>query len=375
MSKIEIWNLILSNLYNKYSNNPDDLIVQRLTDEQELLDDDIIEYFVRLNDVYQDALSNNNERIEPSHYACSTFVTYLLGLSKINPLPPHYYCSNCKKVEFIDYNNAVNSCLYDFEQVKKCECGSVMKIDGHDIPCEVITRYVSTIKEKVEIPFKYKEFTEEYKRKFLAFPFLKASQACYLLESITGINNDSINLNDEVVKQRIINGDFKCRSNKTIDFFNKVYKIIKPNSYNEFLKILEFGYSIDGWNNNGEILVSKEGVKLSQIPLTCEDVYNLLYNKMCKQSTNIYDNAKDKAITIAKRVSKGYYTKNGMDSCTQELIKSLNFDYWFENYLSKVFYLPSKAMAIMELKYIILLTWYDTFYKEEFDKVALKINL
>ena len=31
----------------------------------------------------------------------SSFAAYLLGITKVNPLPPHYYCSCCKKIAFV----------------------------------------------------------------------------------------------------------------------------------------------------------------------------------------------------------------------------------------------------------------------------------
>ncbi len=55
---------------------------------------------------------------------------YLLGVSKCNPLPPHYLCSSCKYIEWAhELEDGMDLPL------KICpECGKVMKCDGHNIP-------------------------------------------------------------------------------------------------------------------------------------------------------------------------------------------------------------------------------------------------
>jgi len=67
--------------------------------------------------------------------ACSTvaasFLSYCLGITKTNPLPPHYYCPKCKTIEWVDSV----SCGYDLSD-KKCQCGGVMKGDGMNLSYE-----------------------------------------------------------------------------------------------------------------------------------------------------------------------------------------------------------------------------------------------
>ncbi len=64
----------------------------------------------------------------------SSFVAYLLDITSINPLPPHYYCSKCKKFYFNDsftYNYGID--MPD----KNCpNCQIKLKKDGFNIPYE-----------------------------------------------------------------------------------------------------------------------------------------------------------------------------------------------------------------------------------------------
>ena len=67
----------------------------------------------------------------------SSFAATMLGITEVNPLPAHYVCPNCKKTIFKDENgrmyNLDYATGYDLPD-RKCECGSMMNKDGHDMP-------------------------------------------------------------------------------------------------------------------------------------------------------------------------------------------------------------------------------------------------
>ena len=62
----------------------------------------------------------------------SSFIAYLMGITNINPLPPHYYCPKCKKFYFngsLTYNYGI-----DMPDKNCLKCHSELKKDGFDIP-------------------------------------------------------------------------------------------------------------------------------------------------------------------------------------------------------------------------------------------------
>ncbi len=66
----------------------------------------------------------------------SSFVATMMGITEVNPLPPHYICPNCKKSIFEENGVELGSVYfsgYDLPD-KKCDCGYMFKKEGHDMP-------------------------------------------------------------------------------------------------------------------------------------------------------------------------------------------------------------------------------------------------
>ena len=76
--------------------------------------------------------------------ANSSLCAYLLGITDTDPLPPHYYCPGCKRVEFADerkYLTGFDLVRYGSEPKLCPECGTAYKGEGVNSPCEMFMGY------------------------------------------------------------------------------------------------------------------------------------------------------------------------------------------------------------------------------------------
>lgn len=67
----------------------------------------------------------------------SSFVATMMGISEVNPLPPHYVCPKCKKTIFELNGESLGSTYgsgYDMPDMNCPECNEKMHKEGHDMP-------------------------------------------------------------------------------------------------------------------------------------------------------------------------------------------------------------------------------------------------
>ena len=114
---------------NKYGESLPQIIAERLRAELQL---PVVKKFadrIWLSRIIVKEISIRGRLCNTRLAAASSFLIYCLGITEINPLPPHYYCPKCKQVEWVDDVY----CGLDLPE-KECSCGGTIHGDGMNIP-------------------------------------------------------------------------------------------------------------------------------------------------------------------------------------------------------------------------------------------------
>ena len=117
-------------LEQKYGTKPSRKITVRFNEEIRLLQQ---HHFKSLfTTAYETTLSRKNDKriFYVAGTGAASFLTYLLGISRVNPLPAHYYCPRCKQI-------ILGSEKYGWDLPSQvCVCGTCMERNGYDIAKE-----------------------------------------------------------------------------------------------------------------------------------------------------------------------------------------------------------------------------------------------
>ena len=359
MTEKEIWDKAYKRIFELYGDMPDLRIISRFySEKQAFMQYEVGKCFYDLAKLRGEA-EEAGERLIVKAPLASCLVSYLLGTTDENPLPAHYYCPKCKTVEWMN-----DKCILDLRD-RTCACGERMKPDGFDIPFETYLPYAKKLKTADTVPESYQQLFDSILSHFQR-SLLDTTNVCKRLENATGVCMDDIDLNDREVKHRLLTGDFeKLASVGSEKVIKQMISLTYPQNYNELLKLIGLAHGTCTWRYNAEQLLSDGICSLADILATRDEVFMTIRDAM--RDCDFHDMGF--AFDVSNKARREYYLEHGMDDYTNQTLSMLGLDDWFGSYIRAAHYMSTKALAVLELKYSIILNWYQVYYPREYQRV------
>ena len=349
------------------------------------------------------------ERIFVRDTAGSSLIAYLLGATDINPLPRHDYCPNCHCVKFKG-----EYLPFDKDEVK-CSCGADPIAEGFNIPFEsniksVLSGYIQltvsydffdeveqmirdemwdqaiiTLRNEDLSPtwfcFQDKDKNEDgnytlngNSELFSKFPRItlvpdKTLDKYRELEKATGFKMKDIGMKEYGDAYfRFMEGDIEGIPMFDNAFMRDLWEKLKPQSYDDMLKMIGFAHSTNVWNENGERNYDEHKMSLREIPAFREDVFHLISEFLSKKG--IHNTGL--AYEVTEKAWRGQYAKNGcVDDETLMALFRLDVDQDYVFFLANINYMFPKAHGVAYLRDAIRMMFYKSNYSKEYNKIIL----
>lgn len=410
----ELWKQAENRLFELYGDAPPIEILNRFFAEQESLKgSDCISYFGYLSELAKLAKSKNYLVWEKTG---SLFVLWLLGGTDVNPLPPHYYCPKCHKIEF-------RKDVYDgFDlPVKYCDCNTKLIRDGHNIP------YANSAYSHSSLHFTFEVAESFYKdAEDLLFSYFKNTNLskircysengangffCYwdvpkTIEYKTELDTGALLVPDEdyyfKYKNRIAitisvnkfleplhimsertnqpSGKIDFPSKDVLEFVksnqvpdllsswkkasNETWNFLNASSFSDYVRAEGVLHGANLWYENGKRLIEDGIADKHEIIAFREDIYYKILN-----CAGVEHNVSDFAYKVERDVRKSKYYSEGMPQHIENSLKALGIEDWYIDSLKQCIYVLRKDFIVSLVQYKLMLVWYYIHYQREFESM------
>jgi len=306
----------------------------------------------------------------------NSFIAYLNGLTKVNPLIPHYVCTGCGYCEMMPSLGVKDG--FDLPQIVCPNCGRNLNGDGHDLPFEILEDGIPSININVSrIRFEeIKEFFDDMayyietkdENTFRVYP-----REELIDDFITITGNDWCDIYSQMIeKTKYMPNDFF--GSDPYEIFKEYYEVLNKKINKNILD--ETDYS-DKLIEVQKLYDSIKADKFSDYTRIMGLLHGTcLYDKYGKYHLNsVFYNRDDKYMAMEKlrkeekRAAKQNPTAKDIDLSsmvfTSDQIKQMS---------KRLIYMFPKAHLVSETITGIKLAWYKENFPNEYEEVWNGIN-
>ena len=405
-------------LQSLYGANPPFSFVERLDDELSLADRGNISSIYMLLHHLAVRLRESGGKIGLRGTLGSTLISFLLGITDINPLPAHYRCPDCGYTVLVCKDSG-----YELHQDTCPNCDALLRGDGHDIPYETClelaqVKLIETLDINVSASAweKAVSFLVEFLGEeqiacasewnnpvcFMLLPegmkFEDVTPTAELESPLCGVRKQTIlpgyELTPALLRVILLPHDDHDR----IQLLHRITKTTPedidysdPSLYKLFQNLDTWGIPGFSTNRNKEILQQLEDIQFSDLVRICgmtcgTNVWEnnggpLLQNHSFRDLISTRDDiyltlrkhgiSSKKAQAVMERVRKGKFRKEIDQNCElMQLLLRAGVPAWYVESMRKIHYLFPKAHAAHYAKMAATLAWFKVHYPREFYNVT-----
>ena len=398
----KLWGQTYANLFSLYGDDPPVECLHRLVAEESLLrDTDAIQCFAALGKLCATAREQSVPVVAST--VNSSFAAWLMGATTVNPLPPHYRCPVCGKIEFV-------STIKDgFDlPAKKCSCGKELVRDGHDIPHQSFTNYLGNgIYTTIYTPEAFKttalrilqeayasfadilpvRYNADDPQPYVQYVVCSAEKEKPTVSADGYWDTDwetfehwhscetrfffySDEQIEQLYQQQLRTGtptpDLQALLNPTLAeaLLKSKYQTLlekseylplqEPVSFDLLLRIDGLFCAEDVWGDKTIDLLQSGQADFWDLPVFREDVFQAISNALAKY--NIHDSSL--ALLVMDNVRTGRYSRKPMPRSVEALLSQLGLQDWYIDLLKEVRFLGHKGACVTHLIEDLLCEWY-----------------
>lgn len=404
-----------------YGINPPFSFVKRLDDELSLADRGNISSIYMLLHHLSVRLRENGGQIGIRGTLGSTLISFLLGITDINPLPAHYRCPNCGYTAFVSKDSG-----YELPQATCPNCDTSLIGDGHDIPyeaCLQLTQGNPTETVDINVSASVWEKTVHFLVEFLGEERIACASewndpVCFMLlpegmnfeditpvaqlespicgvrkqtvlpgyeltpallrlillphedydriqwlRRLTGTKPEDIDYSDPNIYKLFQNLDTCGIPGFSADRSKEILQKCKTTQFGDLVRICGMTCGTDVWENNGEPLLQSHSFR--DLISTRDDIF---------QTLRKYGITSKTAQAVMECVRKGKFREDTDQN--GKLIQQLlcaGVPAWYVESMRKIHYLFPKAHAAHYAKTAATLAWFKIYYPKVFYSVSLAI--
>ena len=315
----------------------------------------------------------------------SSFVSYLAGITDVNPLPPHKYCQRCKHVEFADDVEYVSGfdLFTESSCVKTCTCcGGKLTGDGHNLDAVFFMADDGSLKPYYEfdVPNEQLHGMLEYltmqgepkgtvtreEAEATAEPLFHMEILGHRLFSVLGKLEELTGVPAGSVRLEEIDVPAFAEQTPAPTYLSRetfaLLRTLRPKCFSDLVRASGFAHGTGAWEENAEELIGT----------VCKPEKTISHRDDLLQTLLRYGVERPTAVNLTRAVRKGR-VKKALTPELAELLKEKGVPEWYINSMRKIRYLFPRSHAVGFWIPILQVAWYQTHFPKTYAQAVREL--